>query len=83
MTLSNKDLAEKLAAYFDEHIGDVIADMNEIMSIDSAYSQPAEGKPFGEGSAAALAWGAAQGEKLGLKVKNFVQGLRQLPSAGA
>ena len=41
MTLSNKDLAEKLAAYFDEHIGDVIADMNEIMSIDSAYSQPA------------------------------------------
>lgn len=71
MTLSNKDLAEKLAAYFDEHIGDVIADMNEIMSIDSAYSQPAEGKPFGEGSAAALAWGAAQGEKLGLKVKNF------------
>lgn len=71
MTEENKALNERLEKYFDEHMDEIIADLNEIMSIDSSFSAPSEGKPFGEGSAAALAWGAAQGERLGLTVKNF------------
>lgn len=71
MTKENMALKERLEKYFDEHMDEIISDLNEIMSINSAYSQPKEGMPFGEGSAAALAWGAEQGEKLGLEVKNF------------
>ncbi len=71
MTNEQKQLKERLAAYFDEHFAEILEDMSEIMSIDSSYGTPSEGKPFGEGSAAALAWGAAKGEALGLKVKNF------------
>lgn len=66
-----KQLTERLSAYFDEHFEEMLADLGEIMSIDSSYSEPSEGKPFGEGSAAALAWGMKKGEELGLKVRNF------------
>lgn len=61
----------EISRYFDEHFDEVIASMKEIMSIDSTYQQPAEGKPFGEGSAKALEWGANFGKKLGMNVKNF------------
>ena len=52
----NADIRQRIADYFDEHFDEILTDLGEIMSIDSSYSQPAEGKPFGEGSAAALAW---------------------------
>jgi succinyl-diaminopimelate desuccinylase len=68
---ANDELITQLKAYFDRHFDEILADLNEIMSIKSVYSEPEDGKPFGSGSAAALAWGAAQGEKLGLNVKNF------------
>lgn len=41
------------------------------MSIDSSYSQPEEGMPFGKGSAKALAWAEDFGKKLGLNVRNI------------
>lgn len=69
--MDNIQLAKMLSNYFEEHFDEIISDLSEIMSINSAYSQPKEGKPFGEGSAAALAWGAKKGEELGLSVRNF------------
>ena len=71
MTTEEKELKEKLEAYFEEHFDEILSDLSEILSINSAYSTPAENKPFGEGSAAALAWGAAKGKALGLEIKNF------------
>ena len=67
----NAEIRQRIADYFDEHFDEILTDLGEIMSIDSSYSQPAEGKPFGEGSAAALAWGAEKGRQLGLRVRNF------------
>ncbi len=71
MTTENSQLKDKLAAYFDEHFDEILADLSEIMSIDSSFGTPSEGKPFGDGSAAALAWGAKKGSELGLNVRNF------------
>ncbi len=64
-------LKARLEAYFDEHFDEIINDLSQIMSIDSSLGSPLDGKPFGEGSARALEWGAAQGKSLGLSVKNF------------
>ncbi len=71
--MDKNQLAASLAAYFDKHFDEIISDLNEIMSIDSSFDPDtvSESKPFGNGSAAALEWGAAQGENLGLKVRNF------------
>ena len=71
MTEFDKQLKDKLEKYFDEHMDEILADLNEICSIRSDLSEAVEGKPFGEGSAAALAWGEAKGRALGLEVKNF------------
>ena len=71
MTNEEKQLKEQLSAYFDEHFDEILADLSEIMSIDSSFGTPSEGKPFGEGSAAALDWGAKKGKALGLQVRNF------------
>ena len=71
MTNEEKQLKEKLEAYFEEHFDEILNDLSEILSINSVYDTPSEGKPFGEGSAAALAWGAAKGKALGLEVRNF------------
>ena len=62
---------QQLSKYFDEHFEEILKSMKEIMSIDSTYQTPSEGKPFGEGSAKALEWGANFGKSLGLKVKSF------------
>lgn len=66
-----KEYTEKFKVYFRSHMDEIIADMKEIMSIDSSFSGSSPGKPFGEGSAKALEWGAQYGRKLGLDVKNF------------
>ena len=71
MTTEEKHLKDKLAAYFDEHFDEILSDLSEILSINSAFGTPSEGKPFGEGSAAALAWGESKGKALDLSVKNF------------
>lgn len=71
MTSEEKILKDRLEKYFDLHFDEIIEDLSEIMSIESYYSEPQPGKPFGEGSAKALAWGAKKGRELGLKVHNF------------
>ena len=65
------DIKQRLADYFDEHFDEILDDLGEILSINSAFSEPEDGKPFGAGSAAALAWGAQKGRELGLHVRNF------------
>lgn len=62
---------KEISDYFDKHIDDVLGSMNEIMSIDSSFSEPHPGMPFGEGSAKALEWGSQFGKSLGMTVKNF------------
>lgn len=71
LQIEKKQLIEQLSKFFDEHFDEILADLGEIMSIDSSYSTPIDGKPFGEGSAAALAWGMKKGREMGLTVKNF------------
>lgn len=62
---------KEISDYFDKNIDDVLSSMNEIMSIDSSFSEPRPGMPFGEGSAKALEWGSQFGKRLGMTVKNF------------
>ena len=57
--------------YFEEHKNEMLESLSEIMSIDSSYSQPREGMPFGEGSARALKWAENFGNSLGMTVKNI------------
>ena len=62
---------KQISKYFDEHFDEILKSLKEIMSIDSTYQTPSEGKPFGEGSAKALEWGAEFGKRLGMEVRNF------------
>lgn len=62
---------QKISEYFDSHFDEILSSLKEIMSIESTFQTPSDGKPFGEGSAKALKWGADFGKALGLKVKNF------------
>ena len=62
---------QQISEYFDAHFDEILSSLKEIMSIESTFQTPIEGKPFGEGSARALKWGANFGRSLGLKVKNF------------
>ena len=43
--------------YFDEHMDEIIASLGEIIAIPSVGTLQSDVKPFGEGSAKALAWG--------------------------
>ena len=71
MTNEQKQLKERLAAYFDEHFEEILADMSEIMSIDSSYGTPSEGKPFGARDALWLVIGV--GVLLALRWANLAQ----------
>ena len=56
--------------YFDEHMDEILASLSEIISIQSVASTDSEVKPFGEGSAKALAWGESFMKKLGMATCN-------------
>lgn len=58
---------QALEKYFDEHMDEILATLAEIISIESVGTLDSEVKPFGEGSAKALAWGEQQLRKLGMK----------------
>ena len=69
--MDKNELAAKFAAYFDEHMQEILADLDEVISINSIADENAEVKPFGEGSAKALAWGESKLAALGMATKNF------------
>lgn len=63
---------EKIAEYFETHKADMIKTLAEIVAIDSSYAPTGDDKkPFGEGSAKALAWAQAFAEKNGFKTTNY------------
>lgn len=62
---------KQIEEYFENNKDEILASLGEIMSIDSSFSQPDEGKPFGSGSARALEWAENFGKSIGLGVKNF------------
>ena len=66
-------LEKEIEQYFDDHFDEMLASLGELVAIDSSFSQPKpeEGKPFGEGSARALAWVQSFGEGIGLYARNI------------
>lgn len=60
-----------LSEYFEQHYDEIIFDLKEIISIESVAGEPCENKPFGEGSAKALAWAENFMKKIGMNVRNF------------
>lgn len=62
---------EKIDAYIDSKKDEMLADLASLVRIDSQKREPAEGKPFGEGPAQALALAQTMMEKYGLSVKNY------------
>lgn len=69
--MGTNEYREKLDAYLDGKQDEMLADLSALIRIDSTKGEAAEGKPFGEGPAAAVA--AMQGllEKYGLRVTNY------------
>ena len=64
-----KDL---IANYFETHKQQMLESLAEIVSVDSSYKESADPKkPFGEGSASALAWALDFARKNGFKATNY------------
>ena len=62
---------EKINAYLEEHKDEMIADIMELMRIDSAKTEALPGMPYGEGPARALEAGTALAERFGFHVTNY------------
>ncbi|MBR1393535.1 MAG: Sapep family Mn(2+)-dependent dipeptidase [Ruminococcus sp.] len=64
-------LEKEIEQYYDTHLDEMLASLSELIAIDSSFSEPKEGKPFGEGSARALEWVQKFGQKIGLHTRNI------------
>ena len=62
---------EKLDAYIDAHIEDMLEDLKTLVRIDSQKAEASEGKPFGEGAAKVLDTAEAMLKKYGFATKNY------------
>ena len=62
---------ELIDAYIDGKREDMLEDVKALVRIDSERGESLEGKPFGEGAAAALACAGEMMERYGLKVTNY------------
>lgn len=69
--MDKEKLAAAFAEYFDSHMEEILADLAEIIAIESVADEQSEVKPFGAGSAKALAWGERKLAELGMEVKSF------------
>ena len=69
--MDKNEIAAFFADYFDKHFDEILADLSEIIGIESIADEDADVRPFGEGSAKALAWGEAKLKELGMTTKNF------------
>lgn len=69
--MDKTQLSAAFAEYFDKHMDDILADLAEIISIESIADEQSEIQPFGAGSARALAWGEKKLAELGMETKNF------------
>lgn len=50
------EMKKRFEEYFDAHFDEILSDLNELISIESAAAAPLEYRPYGQGSADALAW---------------------------
>lgn len=66
-------LEKEIEKYYDDHFEEMKASLAELVAIDSSFRdpKPEEGKPFGEGSARALAWVQNFGDSIGLRTRNI------------
>lgn len=64
-------MQEKIKAYFKEHEREMIEDLRSLVKIPSVVSDPKNGKPYGEASAAAMDQAMALCKKNGFPVTNF------------
>ena len=63
---------QQIADYFEAHKEQMIKSLSEIVAIDSSFAPTGdEKKPFGEGSAAALAWAQAFARENGFVTNNY------------
>ena len=63
---------EIIAQYFEAHKEAMLKSLAEIVAIDSSHSESSDPKkPFGEGSAAALAWAQGFARENGFKTTNY------------
>ncbi len=63
---------QMIADYFEQHKQQMLSSLAEIVAIDSSFKPCGdETKPFGEGSAAALAWAQAFARDNGFKTTNY------------
>jgi succinyl-diaminopimelate desuccinylase len=62
---------EKIDAYIDSKREEMLADLSELVKIDSQRTEAREGMPYGEGPAKALAAAKALMEKYGLSTRNY------------
>ena len=69
--MDKTQLAAAFAEYFDKHMDEILSDLGEIIAIESIADENSDVRPFGEGSAKALAWGEAKLKSLGMTTKNF------------
>ena len=69
--MDKTQLAAAFAEYFDKHMDEILSDLGEIIAIESIADENSDVRPFGEGSAKALAWGEAKLKSLGMMTKNF------------
>ena len=63
---------QQIADYFESHKDDMLRSLSQIVAIDSSFKPCGdESKPFGEGSAAALAWAQGFARDNGFKTTNY------------
>ena len=63
---------QQISDYFKAHKDEMLISLSEIVAIDSSYQKSSDPeKPYGEGSAAALAWAQEFARKNGFKTRNF------------
>ena len=63
---------QQIAEYFEKNKEQMIKSLSEIVAIDSSYAPTGDDKkPFGEGSAKALAWAQAFAKDNGFKTTNY------------
>jgi len=65
------DYSKKFSDYFESHMTEILRDLNGIISIESAADETSDVRPFGEGSAKALAWGEEFMKGIGMDTVNF------------
>ncbi|MEG1971652.1 MAG: Sapep family Mn(2+)-dependent dipeptidase [Oscillospiraceae bacterium] len=64
-------MKEKIIKYFEDHRDEMLKDIGELISVNSVKGEALEGKPFGEGPAAAVAAAEKICKRLGFKTTNF------------